>query len=321
MLNNHIESIFWRRIYFMDFKQIEAFVNVAKYKSFSKAAEAIYLSQPTISTHINSLESELKAVLFDRSGKEVQLTPAGKIFYMHAADMINTRNRAIQSIAEFYDRIEGELKISCSTTPCKCILPDIVREFLKKYPSVRFKISEAGSGDVISSLLRYDAELGIVGKMMPDERLEYHDFADDNLVAITPVNGKFSDIKESSLYFKELQQEHFILRQENSATRQIFESALSSSGYDKVKLNVISEVNSMDAALQFVKSGLGVTVMSENAAREYIDSKLVRVFHIKDLPLVRKIYLVRCSKRTLSPAAKMFEKFIFESYKKPCLML
>jgi DNA-binding transcriptional LysR family regulator len=79
----------------MDFKQIEAFVNVAKYKSFSKAAEAIYLSQPTISSHIASLENELGVILFDRNGKEVRLTRAGSIFIEYAVNLINIRNTAI----------------------------------------------------------------------------------------------------------------------------------------------------------------------------------------------------------------------------------
>lgn len=294
----------------MDFKQIEAFVNVAKCRSFSKAAEAIYLSQPTISTHINSLEAELKTVLFERSSKEVQLTPAGTVFYKYAVDMMNTRDKAIQSIAEYYDRIEGELRIACSTTPCKCLLPGIVAGFSKLYPSVNFKISGISSGQVISSVLISDAELGIVGKKIPDARLEYYEFADDNLVALTPVNDKFKNMEGNSLMFKDLQCENFILREQSSATRQIFESALISSGYNINKLKLISEVSSMEAALEFVKSGLGVTIISENAVKEYIDLKLVRMFYIKDLALNRKIYLVKSGKKTLSPAARMFEKFV-----------
>lgn len=294
----------------MDFKQIEAFVNVARYRSFSKAAEAIYLSQPTISTHINSLEQELKTVLFERSSKEVQLTPAGAVFYKYAVEMMDTRDKAIQSIAEYYDRIEGELRIACSTTPCKYLLPKIVAGFSKLYPAVNFKISGISSGQVISSVLNSDAELGIVGRKMPDARLEYYEFADDNLVALTPVNDKFKNIKDSSLMFKDLIYENFILREQSSATRQIFESALAASGYNINKLKIISEVCSMEAALEFVKCGLGVTIISENAVKEYIDLKLVRMFYIKDLTLSRKIYIVKSGKKTLSPAAKMFEKFV-----------
>jgi DNA-binding transcriptional LysR family regulator len=294
----------------VDFKQIEAFINVVRYKSFSKAAKAIYLSQPTISTHINNLETELKTSLFERSSKEVRLTPAGELFYKYALDMINTRNQAFQSIAEYYDRIEGELKIASSTTPCKWILPKVISDFSKLYPLVNFKISGISTGEVISSVLMYDAELGIVGKKIPDAKLEYYGFADDNLVAITPPNEKFNNISEDSISFKDLMHESFILREQSSATRQVFEAALISSGYDINKLKIISEVRGMETALEFVKSGLGVTIISQNVVKEYMDLKYVRMFHIKDLDLKRKIYLVKQKKRALSPPARVFEKFI-----------
>lgn len=294
----------------MDFKQIEAFINVAKYKSFSKAAEAIFLSQPTISTHINTLEGELKTKLLDRSGKEIMLTPAGEIFYNYALDMINTRNHAVQAITEFYGRIEGDLKLACSTTPCKYILPQVIKDFSNKYPSVCFKITETNSAEVVSGILNFDFEIGIAGKLIPDERLQYYDFADDNLVAVTPYSRKYRDVQNNSLYFKDIMHECFIFREKSSATQQIFESALQSAGYSINKLKVISEVCSIDTALQFVKNGLGIAIMSENTVKEYVDLKFVKKFNIIDLPLKRKIYMVKSKKRTLSPAAKMFEKFV-----------
>lgn len=298
----------------MDFKQLEAFMNVARYKSFSKAAEAIYLSQPTISMHINSLESELDVALFDRSGKDIQLTPAGLLLYDYAVNMINMRNQAAQSIAELYDRIEGELNIASSTTPCKCILPQLVKDFSTKFPRVSFKINEVSSGEAISSVLRFDSEIGIVGKKIMSEKLDYNEFSNDNLVLLTPLNSKFQSIKDDYIKFKDIQNERFILREISSATRQIFDSSLSSAGYDPGRINIFSEVSSMEAALQFVKYGLGVTVISESAAKEYIDFNLVKRFYLKDLKLSRKIYLVKYSKRTLSPVAKMFEKFVLAKY-------
>jgi len=298
----------------LDFKQIEAFINVAKFKSFSKAAEAIFLSQPTISMHINSLENELDVTLFDRSGKDVQLTPAGLLLYDYAVNMVNMRNQAVQSIAELYNRIEGELHIVSSTTPCKCILPEIIKGFSKKFPNVNFKISEVSSVEAISRVLRFDSEIGIVGKKILNEKLDYFEFTNDNLVLVTPLNNKFQSIKSNYLEFKDIQNEQFILRERSSATRQIFDSSLSSAGYDPGKLNIFSEVSSMEAVLQFVKHGLGVTIISECAAKEYIDFNLVRRFYIKDLNLSRKIYLVKYSKRTLSPVAKMFEKYVLKKY-------
>lgn len=299
----------------MDFKQIEAFINVARFKSFSKAAEAIYLSQPTISTHINTLEKELDISLFDRSGKDINLTPAGLLFYDYAINMLNTRDEAIYSIAEFYNRIEGEICIASSTTPCRFLLPLIIKGFSKIYPNVNFKILEKSSGDVIHNVLNYNAEIGIVGKKTLKEKLTFADFAEDNLVLITPVKGRFSHIDDTTLYLDDIKSESFILRDSSSATRQIFENALALKGYSLDKLKIFSEVNSIDAALQFVRYGLGITVISENAAREYIEANLVRRFYIGDLSLNRKIYMVKHDKRTLSPAGKALESYVLSLYK------
>lgn len=299
----------------VDFKQIEAFVNVAKFKSFSKAGEAIYLSQPTISTHINTLENELNTALFDRMGKEVQLTPAGTLFFEYALDILNKRKQALSSIADFQSRMVGEISIASSTTPCKYILPYITGEFLKIYPDISFKISGISSGEVISKVLNFQAELGIVGEKILDEKLTYFELADDMLTAVTPVNNKFNNVKNQSVFFKDLECECFILREPSSATRQIFESALVTAGYNISKLKVLSEVSSLDAALQFVRYGIGITIISENAAREYIDSNYVKSFHIKDLALNRKIYLVKHSKRTLSPPAKAYLELAKSLYK------
>jgi len=292
----------------VDFKQIEAFISVAKFKSFSKAAEAIYLSQPTVSTHINSLENELSVLLFDRSGKDIQLTPAGLLFYDYAINMFNTRNGAIQSIAEFYNKIEGELHIAASTTPCRSILPGIISSFSEKYQKVIFKISEQSSGQVISSIINFDAEIGIVGKKVYNSRLLYTELVNDDLVLITPKGGRFDEFTEDSLNFNEVLNENIILRDLNSATRQIFEAALISANYNINKLKIFCQVSSMDTAIQFVRYGLGVTVISEDAVKDYLDYNLIKRFYLKDLQLKRKIYMVKYEKRTLSPAAKMFEK-------------
>lgn len=303
----------------MDFKQIEAFASVARYKSFSKAAEAVYLSQPTISAHINALENELGIVLFDRSGREVQLTPAGMVFLDYALNLLDTRNEAVQSLTEFYNKIEGKIYISCSTTPLRSVLPGVLRSFSEKFPDVKYEICEMSSGKVYESLLRFDAEIGITGKMAADPRLSFFEYCDDDLVLVVPNNERFRGMKGNSIEFSEAAHERFILREEGSATRDLFLSAIARKGYNREKLNVLCEVNSMDAVIQLVKSGLGVTVISRGAVREYIDFNAVRMFNIKDLSLKRKIYFVRYGRRALSPAAKMFLDFALsgESHEAP----
>lgn len=285
----------------MDFKQIDAFVNVAKYKSFSKAAEAIYLSQPTVSAHIASLEEELGTTLFDRHGKEVKLTQSGELFLEYAISLTNMRNTAILSLSEVNKRVSGRLTIGSSTTPCRFILPPLIKDYHDIYKDVTFDIKEDSTKRVVDMILSGDADIGIVGELFKDPRLSYEKISDDSLTIISN-DPKLPD----TLTFDELLKQEFIMREAGSATRHIFENALNINGYSEEKLKILAEVSSLEAVLQFVKSGAGISIVSELACKDYIKAGFIRKHEVKNLNIKRGIYIVHHNKRTLSPAAKVF---------------
>ena len=148
----------------MDFRQIEAFVYVVRHKSFSKAADAIYLTQPTISSHISSLENEIGTKLVDRSGKEITPTEAGKMFYEFANNLINIRDNAVFTLSEFSRKIEGKVEIAASTVPAEYLLPKLMLGFRNKYDKISFSVQQLDSKQVIDELLERNFEFGIVGK-------------------------------------------------------------------------------------------------------------------------------------------------------------
>jgi DNA-binding transcriptional LysR family regulator len=289
----------------MDFKQIEAFVNVARYKSFSKAAEAIYLSQPTVSAHIASLENELNISLFDRAGKEIKITYGGSLFLEYAINLINIRNTAISNLAELDNNISGKLVIASSTTPCRFLLPSLLGEFHNNYNGVSFDIREESSKDVVDMILSGNADIGIVGEILEENKLSYVKIADDNLILIS--NSK--DIPEN-VTFDQILKREFILRNKGSATRNVFERSLALNGIDSSKLSVFAEVSSLEAVLQLVKYNSGVSIVSELASTDYINTGLIRKHNIINFNITRGIYLVTHNKRTLSPVAKVFYQYV-----------
>jgi DNA-binding transcriptional LysR family regulator len=295
----------------MDFKQIEAFINVAKYKSFSKAAASSFLSQPAISSHISSLEKDLKIQLFDRTSKEVALTPAGESFLNYAIDILNTRDKAISTLSSFNDIVEGNLYLSASTTPCNTLVPDLLKHFHASYPNVHFNVTEISSGQIIDNIIKFDSELGIVGNMVNDEKIESFKLVEDELVVISPAS--FNLPEELSL--KDLLKHDFIMREKNSATRKTFEDMLQKKEVNSSSLKVPYEVNSLDTMLQFVKAGLGVSVVSSKVCSDYVSCGILRESRIKNLPMTRNIYLVVSSKRTLTPTAKAFFSMCRDKYK------
>ena len=133
----------------MDFKQLEAFVYVVKLKSFSKAAQRIYLTQPTISAHINSLEKELDTKLIERGTKYVYPTKPGSILYQYAVKMLNLRDDACCSVKNYNKELKGSLTICASTVPSQYILPKIISAFREEYPNVTFNIQRQDSEQVV----------------------------------------------------------------------------------------------------------------------------------------------------------------------------
>jgi DNA-binding transcriptional LysR family regulator len=286
----------------MDFKQIEAFITVARLKSFSKAANTIYLSQPTISSHILSLEKELKVQLFDRNSKEVNLTPAGKCFLDYAVDIVNTRNNAVSSLGDFNNNICGTLDLSASTTPCNTIVPSLIDKFSKLYPEINFNIVEQSSGSIINDIVNLHCEIGIVGNIVESDRIKSYFIMEDSLILISNPSMNLPDKVSIDI----LTQYRFIMREKNSATRKTFEAELTSQGYPPENLNVCCEVNNLDTLLQFVKAGLGVSIVSKKVAEDYVSCGKLKSSIIDGLSLKRSIYLVTNSKRTLTPTARAF---------------
>ena len=295
----------------MDFKQIEAFINVAKFKSFSKAANSSFLSQPAISSHIASLDKELSIQLFDRTSKEVLLTPAGESFLKYAIDILNTRDKAISHLANFNGNISGKLKLAASTTPCNTILPALLRQFHLLYPEVSFDIVENSSGEIIENIIKFDYELGMVGEPINDEKVKSYELIQDDLVVISSPELDVPD----TISVDSLLKYTFIMREEGSATRRTFDDALQKHGFDISAIDVCFEVNNLDAIFQCVKEGLGISVVSRQISKNYSSIGLIKESYIQDLSLKRSIYLVVSSKRTLTPTAKAFFKMCKDQFK------
>lgn len=175
----------------MDFKQISAFVNVVKYKSFSRAADAAFLTQPTISAHVISLEKELGVILINRNRGEAILTEDGKKLYGYAVDLINTRDKALREVKqEGRGDVAGVLSMQVSSVIGESWLPRHLADFREKYPFVRFLIDQSDSDRVEDNLLAGRGDLGFLGKK-PNPALASEKVLTDPLVLICPKNDKY----------------------------------------------------------------------------------------------------------------------------------
>lgn len=300
----------------MDFRQIEAFVYVVRYRSFSRAADAIYLTQPTVSSHISTLEKELGIKLIDRSGKEVEPTKAGSVFYDYANNLINIRDNALFTLNEFSKKIEGKVEIAASTVPAEYLLPRLMIGFRNIYNNISFSADQFDSKQVINEILEKKYELGMVGTIIENSKLEYHKLLDDKLVLATPYNKKYSAITTNTVTFDDIQNENFIYRESGSGTRQEFERIFMKHGINPSSIRIAAQFNSIDAIKQAVSQGLGVSIMSYISIEDYVRFDQIKAFDIEGFDLNRSFYIVTHKNRPLSPVNSVFLKYMTEYYKR-----
>ncbi|HHY05153.1 MAG TPA: LysR family transcriptional regulator [Thermoanaerobacterales bacterium] len=300
----------------MDFHQLEAFIKVAEYNSFSRAAEALFLTQPTISSHVISLEKELNIKLFDRRGKDIELTPAGNIFLKKAINVLKARETAIKELRYYLGAVEGEIKVYASTIPAVYILPSFIKEFNKIYPDVFFSIKQVDSGEVINAVLNDEVEVGVVGTSACGKELSYTPFCEDELVLITPYSYNRKWCSKDTVEIKDIIKEKFVLREKMSGTRHTFEKAINKQNISINSFNVVAEFGSSEAILQAVKQGLGISIISDKVIGDYCKMKFIKAFKISNLDLSRRFYLVHKTGRTLSPNTKALKQLIVKLNKK-----
>ncbi|MGB4418045.1 MAG: selenium metabolism-associated LysR family transcriptional regulator [bacterium] len=293
----------------MDFRQLESFVAIAKYKSFTRAAEELYLTQPTLTGHIQALEKELGTVLFNRQGRRVTLTRAGRLLYHHAVNILNMREEALYSLASYKGKLEGELAIASSTVPQKYLLPRLLTAFSRQYPHIRFVVKQFDSQKVIDAIISGSMDFGFVGTSTLYPELEMEKIFADRLILIASPKGKFAGYPKASITWEEIKDEGFILRARGSATRGFFLSSLEDRGVDGKSLRVIAEVESPETLIQCVREGLGLAVMSEKAVEEEIGLGLLLGFSIADLKLTRDFYFINHKNRVLNPISRAFQDF------------
>lgn len=291
----------------MEFKQVECFVAVARKKSFSRAADALFMTQPAVTISVQKLEKELGITLFDRKTRKITLTEGGEIFYRYALEMINIFARAEHSLNEYKNNIEGMLEICASTIPEQYLLPYLARAFKELYPLVRFSISHKDSREVAEEILSGKINIGFVGAKFADDSLEYIDFYADRLVLITSPEKSFA---AGPVSITSLLGEDVVLREEGSGTRLLFEKALKEKelSISMFRSQAINE--SLEAIKKMVALGVGISFVSAIAVKNEVASGQLKHYEIEDLDLKRHFSLVYCNNRCLSPIEEKFKDFL-----------
>ncbi len=288
----------------MDLRRLQVFCKVVELKSFTRAADAVFLSQPTVSEHIRSLEEYFEQKLLDRLGREVLPTQAGQILYKYARRMLQLNQEAVQAVNQYSGKLAGHLSVGASTIPGTYVLPGFIGAFKEQYPAIHITMKIANSRLVADAVMRGDAEFGVVGARWNDPSLEWQEiFADELSLTVYPGHPWS---KRGSITLAELADEHFIMRERDSGTRRFFSQVLTEQGFDLARLDVIAEMGSSESIRQSIKARIGVSIMSRYAVAEDVERETLSVVAIEGVHFARPFYLIRRKNRQSSPISNTF---------------
>ena len=292
----------------INLKQLEAFVATAEYSSFTKAAEELFLTQSTVSSHISALEKALGIRLIQRSARQrVCLTKEGERVYRDARDILD-RCQALQDLKK--ENQQNQLVIGASSVPGQCLMPEIMGDYLALYPDCHYVQLRGDSIRIHQYLAQGKANLGFVGIASNPKEYYYHPVAEDRLVLITPNKEPYQTLHNSGTSGLSMLHMPMILREQDSGTRQEMERYLRNLDISLENLNVIAQIDNPEAIRSSVSRGLGVSVMSVLAAREYLLSGRLLSFELGDQGAFRKIYLCWRKDAFLTGAEQKFLEFV-----------
>lgn len=295
----------------MDIHRLEVFCKVVELQSFTKAADAVCLTQPTVSEHIRALEEALGEKLVDRLGREIQPTPAGRILYRYARDIIQLRDEAIQAIEKYKGNLSGSLLIGASTIPGTYILPQVVGSFKTLYPSIQVTLRIASSSEIVDRIIEGGLEIGLIGARLDDRRILLEEvFSDELLLVVYPEHPW---ARRGSISIDEIVGEPFILRERGSGTRIVMNDLLETHGFSPSRLRLVAEMGSTEAVRQGIKAKIGISILSARAVAEDLERGTLFAVPLNDIRFSRPFYLAHRKNRQLSPLCAAFLRHLRES--------
>jgi len=274
----------------IDLSKINTFMCAAETLNLSEAAKQLHLSQSTVSHHIKTLEQELGSELFERSHTGLRLTESGRLLLPWARRLLHdTAN--IQSMMSSLQNIAGSLRIACSTTAGKYVLPLLAARFRQRYQGIHVQIPACTPEKVALDLLDGDAHLGVLSREAGNPNLEIQEFFHDIITLIVPENHRWAE--RISIEPAELLEEPLIMREATSGTRYVLLEELAKHDISLEDLNIFMELGNAEAIVRTVASGYGVAFVSELAATYPLERGNIVSLRVEGLTLKRTIYMVR----------------------------
>ncbi|UFS69387.1 LysR family transcriptional regulator [Geomonas sp. RF6] len=287
----------------MELRQLQFFVEIVRQSSFTKAAERLHVAQPAVSMAMKKLEDELDLVLFNRQERRAQLTAEGAIFLRHAEKILDEVAATEAEMEELRGVAKGEVRIGIPPMLSAYFFPQIIRDFIGRYPGLNITVSGEGASSIQKMILQGELDLGVIAGASFPETLEMQRLLREEVIICLPKSHPLASRK--SLTARELASEPLIMYQEGYYLRELILEVLKEAG---VTPKIAFETNLFSLAKPLVQNGLGISVFLEMVIAE--DDELQSVSF--DPPLYLDLLIGWKKHGYLSRANRAFLDFLLE---------
>ncbi|WP_209120969.1 LysR family transcriptional regulator [Alkalihalobacillus sp. BA299] len=289
----------------MELRQLRYFIEVAEREHFTEAAEHLHVAQSAISLQISKLEGELGVTLFERTGRNIKLTPIGKTFLIHTKKAIKAIDYAKQKVDEYLDPEKGTIKIGYPTSLANHLLPTVISAFKANNPDVSYHLKQGSYALLLESVKNGEIDLAFLGPVPTDDPDLYSDILfSEGISLIVPANHPLSDHK--NVHLSDLQSDDFILYPKGYILHEIAVDACKRAGFVPT---ITAEGEDMDAIKGLVSAGIGVSLLPDGTFYDR-ESRLTVKIPISSPEVKRTVGVITPKNRDLAPTEKVFYEFV-----------
>jgi len=285
-------------------RQINIFIEVANHLSITKAANALFLTQPAVSMQMKQLEDMIDLPMLNHIGKKISLTQAGEEFLKYCIRIKNELYAAKELMQEFKGVNRGTLNISVASTLSHFAVQTI-KKFLSQHPKIKIKFEVNNRYTVLENLKNSTADIVLMGKPPLDQDLEFSVIKENPLIVIAPANHKLKD--KSNISLSELCKHTFVIREKGSGTRLAFKSLLNT---NNLKLSEHMTINNNESIKLCVEAGLGLGVVSIHTTRSNLKNGSIVQLDVDQFPIIKQWYIVNRKSYHLPAVAQVFRDFV-----------
>jgi DNA-binding transcriptional LysR family regulator len=291
----------------MDFDQLHTFLEIVRLKSFSKAAQTCFRTQPAISAQVRQLEQELRAELFERFGSRISLTTPGKIFAKYAEEMLDLRRRLQDAIAELETNPRGELVIAANEATCIYVLPTVFSQYRQQFPAIQLQVLRSYGSRVVEAVMENSADFGLTQLPVEEKRLQVVGIYSDEIRLIVPARHPLA--RKDMVSPRDLVEDFLVLPKHGKTRTRLNEWLEPVEGEVRISM----ELDSTEMMKHFVMAGLGLSFLTVSNCREEVAAGKLRTVPLAPEPMVRRLGLIYRKDKALSKAALGFIQVVLDN--------